>query len=119
MKKSELKQIIKEEISKMSNEGFQVGDKLKVIKSPDSKIMQYLKSAISVFYDKRIQPRLGDVFEILPNKFKEFNGKEYTLKNLNRPEEFIKALGPNSTEAVVMMSKKWVDALYSKGYFQK
>lgn len=120
MKKSELKQLIKEEINKVLNQNsFQIGDKFKVIKSPDSKIMQYLKSAISVFYDRKIQPQLGDVFEILPNEFKEFDGKEYTVKNLNRPEEFIKTLGPGSKEALVSMPKKWVDTLYDKGYFSK
>ncbi len=98
---------------------FEIGDKFKVIKSPDSKIMQYLKSAISAFYDRKIQPQVGDVFEVLPNEFKDFEGKEYTLKNINRPEEFIKALGPIADEAIVSMPKKWVDALYSKGYFTK
>jgi len=98
---------------------FKIGDKFKVTKSPDSKIMQYLKSAVSAFYDRKIQPQVGDVFEILPNEFKEFEGKEYTLKNINRPEEFIKALGPMADEAIVSMPKKWVDALYSKGYFTK
>ena len=98
---------------------FEIGDKFKVTKSPDSKIMQYLKSAFSAFYDKKIQPQLGDIFEVLPNEFKEFEGKEYTLKNINRPEEFIKALGPDAEEAIVSMPKKWVDALYSKGYFTK
>ena len=96
---------------------FKTGDKFKVAKSPDSKIMQYLKSAFSAFYDRKIQPQLGDIFEVLPNEFKEFDG--YTLKNINRPEEFIKALGPNADEAIVSMPKKWVDALYSKGYFTK
>jgi hypothetical protein len=95
---------------------FEIGDKFKVTKSPDSKIMQYLKSAFSAFYDIKIQPQLGDIFEVLPN---EFEGKEYTLKNINRPEEFIKALGPVAEEAIVSMPKKWVDALYSKGYFTK
>jgi hypothetical protein len=98
---------------------FEIGDKFKVTKSPDSKIMQYLKSAISAFYDRKIQPQVGDVFEVLPNEFKEFEGKEYTLKNINRPEEFIKVLGPIADEAIVSMPKKWVDALYSKGYFTK
>jgi hypothetical protein len=98
---------------------FEIGDKFKVTKSPDSKIMQYLKSAVSAFYDRKIQPQVGDVFEVLPNEFKEFEGKEYTLKNINRPEEFIKALGPMADEAIVSMPKKWVDALYSKGYFTK
>jgi len=98
---------------------FEIGDKFKVTKSPDSKIMQYLKSAVSAFYDRKIQPQVGDVFEVLPNEFKEFEGKEYTLKNINRPEEFIKALGPIADEAIVSMPKKWVDALYSKGYFTK
>ena len=101
----------------MSN--FEIGDKFKVTKSPDSKIMQYLKSAVSAFYDRKIQPQIGDIFEVLPNEFKEFEGKEYTLKNINRPEEFIKALGPMADEAIVSMPKKWVDALYSKGYFTK
>jgi hypothetical protein len=120
MKKSELIQIIKEEISKIINDNsLNIGDKFKVIKSPDSKIMQYLKSAISAFYDRKIQPQVGDIFELLPNEFKEFEGKEYTLKNINRPEEFIKALGPITDEAIVSMPKKWVDALYSKGYFIK
>jgi hypothetical protein len=96
---------------------FEIGDKFEVSKSPDSKIMQYLKSAFSAFYDRKIQPQLGDIFEVLPNEFKEFDG--YTLKNINRPEEFIKALGPNADEAIVSMPKKWVDALYSKGYFTK
>lgn len=77
---------------------FKIGDKFKVTKSPDSKIMQYLKSAFSAFYDIKIQPQLGDIFEVLPN---EFEGKEYTLKNINRPEEFIKALGPIADEAIV------------------
>ena len=27
--------------------------------------MQYLKSAFSAFYDIKIQPQLGDIFEIL------------------------------------------------------
>jgi hypothetical protein len=98
---------------------FEIGDKFKVTKSPDSKIMQYLKSAISAFYDRKIQPQVGDVFEVLPNESKDFEGKEYTLKNINRPEEFIKALGPIADEAIVSMPKKWVDALYSKGYFTK
>ncbi len=98
---------------------FEIGDKFKVTKSPDSKIMQYLKSAVSAFYDREIQPQIGDIFEVLPNEFKEFEGKEYTLKNINRPEEFIKALGPIADEAIVSMPKKWVDALYSKGYFTK
>lgn len=98
---------------------FKIGDKFKVTKSPDSKIMQYLKSAVSAFYDRKIQPQIGDIFEVLPNEFKEFEGKEYTLKNTNRPEEFIKALGPIADEAIVSMPKKWVDALYSKGYFTK
>jgi len=98
---------------------FEIGDKFKVTKSPDSKIMQYLKSAVSAFYDRKIQPQVGDVFEVLPNEFKEFEGKEYTLKNINRPEEFIKALGPMADEAIVSMPKKWVDTLYSKGYFTK
>jgi len=98
---------------------FKIGDKFKVTKSPDSKIMQYLKSAFSAFYDIKIQPQLGDIFEVLPNEFKEFEGKEYTLKNINRPEEFIKALGPVAEEAIVSMPKKWVDALYTKGYFTK
>jgi hypothetical protein len=98
---------------------FKIGDKFKVTKSPDSKIMQYLKSAVSAFYDRKIQPQVGDVFEVLPNEFKEFEGKEYTLKNINRPEEFIKALGPVAEEAIVSMPKKWVDTLYSKGYFTK
>jgi hypothetical protein len=120
MKKSELKQLIKEEIEKVLNENsLQIGDKFKVVKLPDSKIMQYLKSAISAFYDKKIQPQVNDIFEILPNEFKEFDGKEYTLKNINRPEEFIKALGPMATGALVSMPKKWVDTLYSKGFFQK
>jgi hypothetical protein len=120
MKKSELKQLIKEELNKgIKNENLEVGDKFKVIKSPDPKIMQYLKSIVSVFYDKNIQPQVGDIFELLPNEFKEFEGKEYTLKNINRPEEFIKALGPIADEATVSMPKKWVDALYSKGYFVK
>ena len=105
--------ILKENIN---NDFLKVGDKFKVIKSPDSKIMQYLKSIVSAFYDKTIQPQSGDMFEILPN---EFGIEGYILKNLNRPEEFIKALGPNSTEAIVFMPKKWVDALYSKGYFKK
>jgi hypothetical protein len=98
---------------------FKIGDKFKVTKSSDSKIMQYLKSAVSAFYDRKIQPQVGDVFEVLPNEFKEFEGKEYTLKNINRPEEFLKALGPMADEAIVSMPKKWVDALYSKGYFTK
>jgi len=118
MKKSELRQIIKEEIEKVLNKNsFQIGDKFKVIKSPDSKIMQYLKSAISVFYDRKIQPQVGDEFEILHN---EFDLPDlYTVKNLNRPEEFIKAMGGNTEEAIVSMPKKWVDTLYSKGFFQK
>jgi hypothetical protein len=120
MKKSELKQIIREEISKVLNENsFKVGDQFKVVKSPDSKIMQYLKSAVSAFYDKKIQPQVNDIFEILPNEFKEFDGKEYTLKNINRPEEFLKSLGPNADKAIVSMPKKWIDVLYSKGYFNK
>mgnify|MGYP000019446793 CR=1 FL=1 len=98
---------------------FEIGDKFKITKSPDSKIMQYLKSAFSAFYDIKIQPQLGDIFEVLPNEFKEFEGKEYTLKNINRSEEFIKALGPDTKEAIVSMPKKWVDALYTKGYFTK
>jgi hypothetical protein len=120
MKKSELKQIIKEEIQNLLNENsFKVGDKFKVTKSADSKIMQYLKSAISAFYDKKIQPQTGDIFEVLPNEFKQFDGKEYTLKNINRPQEFIQALGPGTEEAIVSMPKKWVDSLYYKGYFTK
>jgi hypothetical protein len=101
----------------MSN--FEIGDKFKVTKSPDSKMMQYLKSAVSAFYDRKIQRLIRDILEVLPNEFKEFEGKEYTLKNINRPEEFLKALGPIADEAIVSMPKKWVDALYSKGYFTK
>ena len=120
MKKSELKQLIKEEISKVLNENaLNVGDKFQVVKSPDSKLMQYLKSMISAFYDRKIQPQVNDIFEILPNEFKEFDEEEYTLKNINRPEEFIKALGPNTTQALVTMPKKWVDTLYNRGYFSK
>jgi hypothetical protein len=96
---------------------IEIGDKLKVTKSPDSKIMQYLKSAVSAFYDRKIQPQTGDIFEVLPNEYKEFDGKEYTVKNINRPQEFIKALGPGTKEAIISMPKKWVDALYYKGYF--
>ena len=108
-----------QKVNEDSISNFEIGDKFKVTKSPDSKIMQYLKSAVSAFYDRKIQPQVGDVFEVLPNEFKEFEGKEYTLKNINRPEEFIKALGPIADEAIVSMPKKWVDALYSKGYFTK
>ena len=118
MKKQELKQIIREEISKIINENpLNIGDKFKVIKSPDSKIMQYLKSAISAFYDRKIQPQVGDIFELLPN---EFDMPDlYTLKNINRPNDFIKAMGPDVKEAIISMPKKWIDILYSKGYFVK
>jgi hypothetical protein len=102
-----------------NDDSLKIGDKFKVIKSPDNKIMQYLKSAISAFYNRKIQPQTGDIFEVLPNEYEEFDGKQYTLKNINRPEEFIKALGPQSTEAIVSMPKKWVDILYSKKYFEK
>jgi hypothetical protein len=116
MKKSELKQIIKEEIAKVLNENsFKVGDQFKVVKSPDSKIMQYLKSVISAFYDRRIQPQIGDIFQILPSEFNDL----YVLENINRPEEFLKSLGPNADKAIVSMPKKWIDVLYSKGYFNK
>jgi hypothetical protein len=97
---------------------LEVGDVFRVVKSPDSKIMQFLKSAFSAFYDKNIQPQVGDEFEILPNEFKKLDNI-YIVKNLNRPNEFIKVLGPISTEAIVSMPKIWVDALYSKGYFKK
>ena len=120
MKKLELQQIIKEEIQNILNKNyFKIGDKFEVTKSPDSKIMQYLKSAISIFYDRKIQPQTGDIYEVLPNEFKEFDSKLYTVKNINRPQEFIQALGPDTKEAVISMPKVWADVLYSKGYFTK
>lgn len=116
---SKLRQIIREEVKKAINENtLSVGDKFEVIKSPDSKIMQFLKSAISVFYHRKIQPQKGDVFEILPNRYEKLGGELYTVKNINRPKEFLKVLGPIASEAVVSMPKKWVDLLYSKGYFR-
>ncbi len=120
MKKSELQQIIREEISKiLNNDSLNVGDKFKVVKSPDSKFMQYLKSTISIFYDRKLQPQLGDIFKILPNESKELDNSGYTIENINRPEEFIKALDPNNTKALIFVPKKWADDLYSKGYFVK
>jgi hypothetical protein len=106
-------------IKSLHDSSFKVGDNFKVVKSPDSKIMQYLKSAISAFYDRKIQPQVGDIFEVLPNEYKESNNRYYTIENKNRPEEFIKSLGPITDKAIVSMPKKWVDVLYSKGYFVK
>lgn len=116
MKKSALKSFIREEVINTlseEQEPINVGDTFKVVKAPDNAFMRWWKSFSSVFYDKTIQPKIGDIFEVVPTKYDDKD--HIQIKNINRPEDF----GSIIYEEGIWFPKKWFDELNNKGYFQK
>ena len=104
------------------NEGpeeYRIGTIFTVLKSPDSKFMRGWKAFSSVMYEPKIQPKKGDKFEIIKP---EFDDEHISFRNLNRPEEILKAYGlvggDDIKNAVVSFPSKWFKELESKGYFK-
>lgn len=96
---------------------LRTGDIIEVVQTIDSPFTMFIKSVLSAWYVPKIQPIVGDQYLVEDNtKYLEGDNKIYNLKNLNRPDVFIKESGdiPN-----VGPSIKWIDELIIKGSIVK
>ncbi len=98
-------------ISDVSNSLLNVGDKIEIIKVIDGKVMRFLKSLVSVWYDPDIQPKIGDIYLVDENEdFTKDGIMIYNLICLNRKwKDGSNQVGPDI---------KWIDNLIKTGYIK-
>lgn len=120
MKKSELRQIIREEISKILNESNvdpKIGDLIHVLKNPISRLKTFYYSNTSIWFEKELQLQKGDVWEVKGKNTYGEKDMHYMLLNKNRPQEVSKALGINKQPLIIYPVSE-IQNLITKGIIE-